>query len=170
MGLVVPAWVEENQERDRWIDGQIMLGLYWSQVLQEHDERLSVVFISENAHAIAVEDGVTYKVDIPGIVPGRWHVRCRNVPPFADTYMPITTPEGDYREPDSQVVEEVKRRSMDNKTVSEIIDDRKAAERAMERQRELQREQMKDEVADHMRAALRVPGEAGMEKRRWGQS
>lgn len=168
MSLVVPAWVEENQERERFIDGQIMLGLYWTRVLKDFDERLSVVFITENAHAIAVEDGVTYKVEIPGIVPGRWHVRRKNDPPYADTYMPITTPEGEYREPDAQVVEEVQRRSMQNRTVSDIIEERKVDERAQERQRELFREQMRDESAIHIRAMQRLPGDGGMFKRRWG--
>jgi hypothetical protein len=59
---------------------------------------------------------VVFVKDIPmardaKLEPGRWHVKKQNegVP---DSYMPITTPDGGYREPDSGVLNEMADRDM----------------------------------------------------------
>lgn len=168
--LLVPPHIAENIERERFVDEQIHLGKVWTQVLREElDPRLSVVFINDSAHATMVEEGVTWKVDIPGIVPGRWHVHRRNDPPVADSYMPITGPSGEYREPDSGVLFELQQRDMGNRTVDQVIAERRKADAVLERRRELEREQLRDQYAMDLKAAFRMSSEDGWTKRKWGR-
>lgn len=144
-GIIVPAYIVENQERERYVDEQIMLGLYWSSVAHDVDPRASVVFIREGA-------------DFPNIIPGRWHVRIQMEPPYANHYIPITTPEGGYREPDSAAIEELKARRTEGLTVDDLIEKRRARERAAERERELRREQARDEMAADIKTLRRLEG------------
>lgn len=165
--LEIPPWVEENLERERFVEDQIQLGRYWSRLLQEFDDRLTMVFVGENAHAIAVEDGASYKVDLAGIVPGRWHVRRRNDPPVADSYMPVTGPDGGYREPDSRMVDEIRRRDMRSGQVDDALAAHRKDRERRERDLALRREGLRDNFAADYRAARRVPGET-LDKRRFG--
>lgn len=168
--LLVPAWIAENQARERFVDEQIQLGQVWTEVLREElDPHLSVVFITESCHAIGVEDGISYKDPIPGVEPGRWHVRRRNAPPIADTWMPITTPDGGYREPDSGILFELQKRDMSNRTVDDVIADRRRADAILEKQKALEAEQRQFELAEDLRAAFRMTSEDGFTKRKWGR-
>lgn len=122
------------------------------------DPDLSIVFVKESETAKSV-----------GLEPGRWHVRKRNRG-LPDSYMPITTPSGGYREPDQGVVDELSRRHMWRTpgSTSQEMADRAAKRAADDRDKALRREQQKDMVAEDFRAARRVAGE-NVEKRSWGR-
>ena len=142
--ILVPARVLNEQREQFVVEGTVALARYWTKVLKDHDPQLSIVWVGRGA------------TSQPDMRPERWHVRRRNDFPLADSYMPITTPDGGYREPDSGVMEEVQRRDMQNRTVDQILAEREAKEQARVRARELTREQLKDEMAADIRAAQRL--------------
>lgn len=99
------------------------------------------------------------------VIPGYWHIRVRRPPPAIPHFIPITTPDGGYREPSPRVIgelaeidlrrPEVKQRILEhNRTDSP----QKAGERA------LKAEQRRDTMAEDYRAARRVRGEGGLKK------
>jgi hypothetical protein len=165
MGVEVPAWVAANLEAERRTREVTELAAIWTKVLQEElDPRLSIVFIGEGTPEEEIE-----QVPEGHVVANRWHVRRRNDPPIADSYMPITTPDGGYREPDSGILFELGRRDMwRGGSVDAFLQTRREDEQRRVRARELRREQLKDEMAADIRAAYRVPGDAGMTRRRRG--
>lgn len=101
-----------------------------------------------------------------GIKRGRWHVHRRNKPPAPDTFIPIETPDGGYREPDFGVVDELRSRDLwKDGRLEDSLTKRKPA--AFEKS--THEEALDDEIAEDLRAGLRVPGEAGMTKRLFGK-
>jgi hypothetical protein len=90
MGLVLPDSVlveRENAAREAMVDASLGRATAFFYALQEHDPNLDLVLAHEGAHA---ED--------PQLRDGFWHVRRRN-PGVTDSYMPITTPDGGWAEP-----------------------------------------------------------------------
>jgi hypothetical protein len=93
MTVLVPGWVARNLRVEQMLSSASDSNIaYWNRRLQEIDPALALAFAGENACG-------------PGLVPGRWHVRRRN-PMGPDTYWPIQTPDGEFREMDSGVLAE----------------------------------------------------------------
>lgn len=94
----------------------------------------------------------------PGAVPGLWHVRNRGAKPLP-TFTPIETPEGGYREPDSGVIRELRRRDMRNREVRRMTYERdERLKRQAEHDKNLQNEQRQDELRADLKAGWRVKG------------
>lgn len=149
---LLPLSIKENYRREEMesvIDRHLEQASALAKALSDMDDgRLSLVFFSDRADPER------------GIVPGRWHVRRRNDLPSPNSYMPITTPDGDYKEPGFFVIEELRKRDLRKHglpTYTEPAND-------------LQREQVKDEARLTAAAALRVAGDGGMTRRRFGAS
>ncbi len=150
MTVLVPEWVEANLERARWTEGesdaQRRIGGMWTQMVQELDPLLSVVWAGPGAN-------------LPGIIPERWHVKRTN-PNTIDTYMPITGPGGSYREPASDILEELRARDMHSGQALKAAKNREILEEARKvRHLRLNQEQATDHIAEDYRAARRVAGE-----------
>ena len=105
-----------------------------------------------------------------GIKPGRWHVHRRNTPPAPDSFIPIETPDGAYREPDFGVLEDLRRRDLRN---SHVWEEKKRQSREMEEAylhpKSTVTEGELEEMAADLRAAWRVAGEGGLKARKWGK-
>lgn len=105
-----------------------------------------------------------------GIHPGRWHIHRRNTPPAPDSFIPIETPDGGYREPDSGVLEELRARDLHNRNVWEdIVREHRAKKPASLKEPDFTDHGEVEEIAHDVRAATRVAGEGGMHKRKWGR-
>ncbi len=144
LGLLPPV-IRQNYERDSLIDRHLSSARGIGRALKALDPRLGVVYITDSAPA----DN--------GVVPGRWHVRVQNKPPAPDSYIPITTESGGYREPDSGVIHEMQRRDLQTHGIPKL-------ERT-----ESPKPDYTEEIAADVRAAWRVPGEGGMKRRLWGK-
>lgn len=152
---IVPYDIRAKYEKAEWVDGAVKSG----RALEAHlkatfGREMEVVFVKPRSR------------DIPeSCIPGRWHVRRNNPPPAVPSYIPITTPDGGYRDPDFGVVEELhridlRRPEVKARVLAETRTDspHKAAERA------LRAEQRRDAMAEDYRAARRVRGETGLKK------
>lgn len=94
----------------------------------------------------------------PGAVPGRWHVRNNGAKPLP-TFTPIETPDGGYREPDSGVIRELRRRDMRNREVRRMTYERDERQRKQDKHdKDLKNEQRRDELAADLKAGWRVMG------------
>ena len=167
---IVPDFVRANIAREEAVDRAKRAAVGLDQAVKALDERLSIVYVKE---------GVDPRMMRYGVKPGRFHVCRRNDPPAADTYMPIETPDGGFREPDSGVLDELRARDSWHgagrfpKIATKyrhglpygVVDD--GGEQ--ERKDKLADEQRRDEIKADYRAALRVPGEGGLSKRKWGR-
>lgn len=159
--LWTPFSKEMNAKRDALVNKQtlehIRRSKWLARELREIDPALDVVYIGENAPS-----------EFPDIKPGRWHIRRRGGGQL-DTYFALVGPDGEYREPGAWLIDEFKARDLWNpKNMQDLMDrQRKMREDAM-RKAQTDREGKVDNAAASARAALRVPGEGGMTKRRWG--
>lgn len=103
-----------------------------------------------------------------GIKPGHWHVHRRNTPPAPDSFIPIETPDGGYREPDFGIIEELRRRDLRNPEVwRESVKRRDALAEAHKNPKGM--DVAEDEMVSDLRAAWRVAGDGGLKKRLWGR-
>ena len=155
--LILPPSLQREKadaEREKQTTEVIGRGMRFNLRLKEIDPYLELVFVHDDA-------------DAPGLVPGRWHV-CRHNPDTMDTYMPITTASGGYREPAEDILEALRRRDLWNGSAAESIRREKLEkEEAVERARRLDQEQKMDHFALDYRAARRVPGENLHKKVAW---
>ena len=147
---LLPPDIRANVERDEMVDRQMGKAQALADALIAHDPQLRLVFFGDRSEPIY------------GIKPGRWHVQRLNQG-TADTYMPITTPDGGYREPDFGVLEEIRQRDLwrpgalnDRLSNKETVSTTDAEARA-------------EETAHTIRAAKRVAGDGGIHKRKWGR-
>jgi hypothetical protein len=102
---------------------------------------------------------------IPGLEPGRWHIR-RSAPGVLDTYWPIMGENKEYVEPTFQIIEDMKKADLWRKgALQELRDRQERKAKEARRAEELTREQNLDTAAEGVRAARRVFGEGGMKKR-----
>lgn len=110
---------------------------------------------------------------IHGAYPGFWHVVVNSTTDVPDTYLVISTNglgvEGDFREPDFGVLESLKRNDMQGRHYSLPTDDYDAVEEAVKKERARKKEQKGDQIKEDFSAAMRVPGDAGLEKRLWAK-
>ena len=151
---LVPATIKANHEREEMVDRQMQAAFALYHALRAIDERLDLEFITERADPEW------------GVIPGRWHVVRRNPPPAPDSYIPITTEDGGYREPDSGVLLEMQRRDLWRHGIP--THEEKAAARR-EYERTVDDEARVDELAHDLRAGARLPGDGGLSKRLWGK-
>jgi hypothetical protein len=122
------------------------------------DDRFRVVFIEPRAGELPP------KMRGPGVIPGRWHTKLLTYP--RHHYFPITGPNWEYREPELAIVEEMKARDLWRRgALEELRKNEDAEERAQARQAQLEKEQREDEVALAYRAAKRVSGDGGLDRR-----
>lgn len=81
-----------------------------------------------------------------GIQFNRWHVKRHN-PGTQDTYYAYTTPGGGYREPDSGMIELVRRMDLgDARVKREILDQRIKDAEARQKMRDVKDEEFKEEL------------------------
>lgn len=112
--------------------------------LKAMDPYLSVVMVSDRA-------------DAPGLHPGCWHVKRTN-PGTINTYLPIVGPNGEYRMPDSAIVDQLRARDLwreDSAKAIRRFEDQKQADKLAD-QLELRAEK-RDEFLGRVKA-LRNPG------------
>lgn len=153
-GLILPL----NAMRDEAVQHGPPLAPFVFQInreLRELDPYLELVWIGPRA-----------SLKIPGIVPGRWHVR-RSPPGLLDSYWPVMGPNKEYAEPTMKLIEDMKSADLWRKGALQELRNRqiKAAEKKT-KALALDREQAKDQMAEDFRAAGRVFGEGGMKKRK----
>lgn len=154
---IVPPDIKARYEAAEWVDGAVKSG----RALEAH---LKATFGPE-MEVVLVKTTIDPEKCPESCIPGRWHVRRNNSPPTLPSYIPITTPDGGYRDPDFGVVEELHRIDLTRREVKERVlaqtrtdSPHKAAERA------LKKEQRRDVMAMDYRAARRTRGEGGLKK------
>lgn len=132
-----------------------MAGKALDRALRDYDRDLSLVWINEAPELP------------PGAIGGRWHVRRLNPAPLAPTFIPITHPDGSYREPDFGILRELQERDMwkEGAVKRHLTHDVDA--KALKYQKDLRDEQALDEMKSDFRAAKRVAGEGGLRSRKW---
>lgn len=156
---LLPEDIRAKYEREEMIDRSLAAGQALSRAVKAFDERCDVVFISDR-----VRPG-----EVPAmgeIIPGRWHVRRRN-DGAADSYIPVTTEDGGYRDPDWGILRELQERDMwsHHYVRPSALEDE--AKRIVEGERE--REAMREELAHDFRAISRMGGDGGMTRRLRGK-
>lgn len=151
---LLPDDIRANYEREALIDRSLAAGEALSRALKAYDERLDCVFITDRVRPDEIPS-------MGEIVPGRWHVRRKN-DGVVDSYTPITTPDGGYRDPDWGVLRELQERDLWNgaRLPSGIEEE---AKRILAGERE--REAMRDELAEDFRAIGRLGGDGGLTRR-----
>ncbi len=155
---LVPPHIRANAEREELVDKHLQGAVALATALQRLDPRLEL-WKANDRHP-----------DPPsGVIPGYWHVVRHNDPPAPDSYKPITTPSGGFREPDSGVLHELERDDSWGRHYSLPTDDYDEAQKPILKQRELESEQRKDEIASNYAAAKRTAGDGGLEKRLWAK-
>jgi len=156
---LVPPHIKANYEADEMADRAISHATSLFKELRSFDnEIVDVRFYTERAQPIH------------GIKPGRWHVVRRNAPPAPDSYFPIETPAGGYREPDSGVLDELRARDLRNRTVWERIEQEHRDKKPSALQEpDYTDDGSAEEIAHDVRAASRVAGEGGMHARKWAK-
>jgi hypothetical protein len=156
---LLPPDIRANIERDEAVETQLGLARQFNRELKKISSRLDLVWVNERADAIY------------GWIPGRWHIRVRGSE-TVDTYRPIVTETGGYREPSLYDLEALKRDDLQNPRSGawERLDpDGEQMKKDTERSRRLAAEQRRDEIAENSAAIFRLPGEGGMTKRLWGK-
>lgn len=136
--VLLPDWVHRNQVQAR---AQVRAGeLNWFDAqLKEMDPHLSLVKASDTAN-----NGL--------MVPGYWHVHRRN-PIGIDTYIAITGPDGEFAEPHSGVIEQLRKDDLQRPGAWEAFEDRLDREEAEYRRKILdQRAELKDEFTGRYKA------------------
>jgi hypothetical protein len=156
--VATEIWLPDDLRREQQVEGQLELARHWNGFLKAIDPELSLVLAKDRA-------------EYP-LVPGRWHVRRKNRG-APDSYMPITGPNGEYREPDSGVLDELGRRDSwrTRDGLDRFLREKHATEDQLRKERELRREQLRDELADDFRAARRGAGDEALDEGRkaWGR-
>lgn len=139
------------------VDNQMHRAQALATALRDLDPNLELVFFGERAEAIY------------GIVPGRWHVKRTN-PGAPDSYMPIQGRDGEYREPDFGVIDQLNQADLWRRGAMDRYDlDGSREKEAAEARIRAEAEARAEEVAHNARAALRVAGDGGMTSRKWGK-
>lgn len=146
-GLILPDAVRESMEREQLVDDHLARGKWLGRELRALDPALSCVWVKENVPEHVAERH--------GMVPGRWHVRRENQPPAEPSYKPIVGPLNEYREPDSGVLEELRRQDMWNPEVAaRYFGETKRKEAERERDAARVREARREDIALNVKAKL----------------
>lgn len=100
--LVLPRSVHHERakaQQEQMVNRVIGRAHAFDKLLKDMDHRLDLVLVNE-------------KADIPGAIPGYWHVRRRNDPPATDTWYPIAGPNGEWTEPTHSHIEFFQQRDL----------------------------------------------------------
>lgn len=142
-------WVPATEQRRRHEErrrhhAQILAGLeqqtrlnYWDQELRKIDEHLTLVR--------AQPDATT-----PGLKPGYYHV-VRNNPGAPATIIPVQGPNGEFREPDSGMLEELKFADM-WRDKDRLLRLQEAKDRERDREAARAAEEARGELTERLRA------------------
>lgn len=116
---------------------------YWNKELRQIDPDLQLVKANEDTR-------------LPELRPGYWHVLRRNAAAPV-TVIPVQGPNGEYREPDSSLFEELRRGDMwSNRSEAERKRTMRKLKQAEERQRDREREERIDEAVERLRSKSRL--------------
>ena len=164
---IVPADIRAKYEKAEWVQGATHAGRALERELKAlYGPRMEVVLVKPSIdpeHAPA------------NVIPGRWHVRRNNDPPAVPTYIPITAPDGGYRDPDSGVTAELVNVDLTRPEVRQrFMDHSRTDSPHLQAERNLRKEQRQDVLKSDFKAAKRVRGEGrrsdGTRKRsHWGK-
>ena len=146
-GLVLPTWVAANAERDKFAQ-QSAEWQHMDRQLKELDPQLSLVYVPERVPVTAA----------PGILPGRWHVK-RASEGELDLYIPICGAQGEYRDPDSGIVEELRRRDLWKR---EVWDEMRTKNKRDEAAREREQATKDEERAEDFALAVKAHANPGV--------
>jgi hypothetical protein len=155
--LEVPAWVAENLAKEQFIDERLEFVQGFDRLLKDRHPNLSLTFVKDTEAARSAK-----------LEPGRWHFKRHN-PGTVDSYMPIVTPTGGYREPTLRDLEELDRRDLWRRpyAVVDLMAQEARQRDKAEKDAALRREQLRDHALEDIRAGRRVAGE-DLDRRRWG--
>lgn len=139
--IVLPEFVERRMRHEAMIASADPAHIrYWNRRLQELSPGLALAFPKDvpATHLPA------------GMVPGRWHVRYR--PPVGpDSYTPITGPNGEFREMDSAMLEQLRSGDLLNPRVARAIEEgQRATDASRERAKGRKSEERVDELASRI--------------------
>lgn len=155
---LVPPEIRERYERQEFVDRGTTAARAFNEALKSMDPHLSCVWVK----------AIDPELLPPGTLPGRWHVCRNNPPPAVATFIPITTPDGGYRDPGVDVLEELHRRDLHRPgALEEALERGRVQTRTREKAKALETEQRQDELKSDFKAAKRVAGEGGLRKRKW---
>lgn len=128
--------------------------------LKTLDDRIEVDFIDPETAKLPPSERA------PGVIPARWHIILRTGPGKDDQFFPILGDGGAYRDPESSIVEDMKRRDMWRPGVfDDIMRSEEKAAAARARQVLTESEARVEQTAAAYRAAKRVPGDGGEHRR-----
>lgn len=147
--VAVPDWVARNERNRQMLEAKATSHSQnsdwkqWNALLRDIDPRLSYVFVP------ALEDPPAE------VAPLRWHiVRVNETGP--DSYWPLETDDGEYREIGSNDLEDFKSRDLWNPTIRhEIATRRRRRKEAQQRAKETRAEQRRDELTSIVNAIER---------------
>lgn len=160
-GLVAVEGRNARRERMRaWRTKRDPMARALEKELKKLDRRIEVDFIDPEAAKVPASERA------PGLCPARWHIILRTAPGLDDQYFPILGPNGSYREPELAIVEEMKARDMWKRGVFDELMKREEKAAARARRQELtEGEARTEQTAAAYRAAKRVPGDGGLDRR-----
>lgn len=154
---LVPPDIKARYEQAEWVEGATRAG-------RALETELKSVFGPE-MEVVLVKPTIDPEYTPQNVIPGRWHVRRNNPPPALPTYIPITTPDGGYRDPDSGVVRELADIDLRRPGVMQKMLERTRNDQPhKKRERELHKEQRRDILREDFRAAKRTPGDGGVKR------
>lgn len=111
----------------------------WNKILKDIDSALELIKAPENAHH-------------PALRPGYWHVIRHSGGEVPPAVLVHEGPEGEYMEPDSSLLERLRKGDMwSNRSLKAETERNRKAQRAAEKQRELEREERVEELLDRAR-------------------
>lgn len=139
---LVPAAIRRDYERSEAVDQMMAPLRRIESALKAKDPRLELVRAKPHAP--------------PPLIGGYWHVHRKN-DGAPDTYMPITTASGGFREPDFGIFDDLDKRDLWRHGIPEYKPPKET------------KPDYTEEIASDVRAAWRVAGEAGMNKKAWGR-
>lgn len=154
---ILPAGIRERYAREEAVEREVRGAREMTRLLREH--------FGPDVEAVRVGPRADPGQFSGKVMPGYWHVRVHRPLPGIPHYIPVTTPEGGYREPSARVVGELFEMDLRRPEVM-----RRFLERARtdspnkEAERELRSEQRRDILKSDFRAAKRVRGEGGLKK------
>lgn len=144
--LILPPIVDYNERRARLAERHEALK-WFDRELKELDPYLELIKASESS-------------DEPDLIPGYWHIRRQN-PVGIQTYIAITGPAGEFMEPHSGVIEDLRRMDLQRPGAWEefhrnLSEKESAASRAAEEQREEFREEFMERYRHHNGTSARI--------------
>lgn len=156
---LVPPDIKAKYETAEWVDGSVTAGRALENELKAvFGPEMEVVFVRHDIQPDRLPESA---------VAGRWHVRRNNPLPALPSYIPITTPDGGYRDPDSGVAAELADIDLTRPGVMQKFIDRTRSDSPhKQKERDLKTEQRQDELKFNYRAAKRVAGDGGLTKRK----